>query len=179
MKDGSAEVTEQAQHGGAGARRHTQRVLSGSCAALGLMIGHIIVDGGPDPRSQTATDTHGMTRTCALATCRGTPRWMRGMRQIKTALPTSRFDLPHPPHPQAGLRPAAGRLRKSALHIRIAGTRHTGSESVCICVLLWLSRCVDHEARGPASTARSARSVHLFPRVNSSPPDLLASCEIL
>ena len=30
---------------------------------------------------------------------------------------------------------------ESVLHIRIAGTRHTGSESVCIGVLLWLSRC--------------------------------------
>jgi hypothetical protein len=31
------------------------------------MIGHIIVDGGADPGRQTATDTHGMTRTMRLS----------------------------------------------------------------------------------------------------------------
>ena len=30
--------------------------------------------------------THRNDTDVALATCRGTPRWMRGMRQIKTAL---------------------------------------------------------------------------------------------
>jgi hypothetical protein len=35
--------------------------------------------GGTEPRRRTQ-------RALSLATCRGAPRWMRGMRQIKTAL---------------------------------------------------------------------------------------------
>jgi hypothetical protein len=48
------------------------------------MIGHMIVDGGTQE-----SDGHGHTRNdtdnAPLATCRGKPRWMKGMLQIKTA----------------------------------------------------------------------------------------------